>query len=334
MLPVVALLLGFLGLAGVYHAYATRRDRQRFPPPGRLVDVGGFRLHLVAQGDAAAKPTVILDAGMVSFSSNWAWVQPEVAKVTQVIAYDRPGLGWSDPGPEPRDAHSTARELHAAFEKASISGPYVVVGHSYGGLTMRAFADLYPDEVAGLVLVDASHPDQWAHIPASKGGGRIAGAQRVMSGIGYLGLFRLLSQEAETLARGLPPQQQAEIKAFCMLPGSLQTGSKALAVWDSQTRPQINSAAGYGSKPLVVLSVTEQAAYAEVLTRLQRELPSLSSNSKHVTVEGATHESLVSNATFARQVTDAILQVVSAVRTGRPLAREAASEPSPDLPQL
>lgn len=184
---------------------------------------------------------------------------------------------------------------------------------------MRAFADLYPDEVAGLVLVDASHPDQWVHIPASKDGRRLAGAQRIMSRVGYVGLFRLLSQEAEMLARGLPPQQYGEIKAFCMLPGSLQVASSALAVWDSMTRPQINSAQGYGSKPVFVLSVTEQARYAEVLTRLQSELSSLSSNSKQVSVDGATHEALVSYEAHAHHVTSAILEVVSAVRTGQPL---------------
>jgi pimeloyl-ACP methyl ester carboxylesterase len=316
-----ALLVG----GAVYHAYATRRDRQRYTPPGRLIDAGGFQMHLLPAGDATARPTVILDAGMVSFSSNWAWVQPEVAKVTQVVSYDRAGLGWSEPSSQPRDAQTSARELHTALENAGIGGPYVVVGHSYGGLTMRAFADLYPDEVAGLVLVDASHPDQWAHIPVSKGGRRVAGGQKLMMNLGRFGLLRLLDKEARMLAEGLPPQQYAEIMAFCMLPSSLAVSSRALAVWDEVTRPQINGGSGYGSKPLIVLSVTEQAMYADVLTRLQNELPTLSTNSKHITVEGATHENLVSNEKFARAVTDAILEVVSAVRSGQPLSQNKAA---------
>lgn len=320
LIIIAALLVG----GAAYQVYATRRDRQRYAPPGRLVDAGGFQIHLLQSGESTARPTVILDAGMVSFSSNWAWVQPEIEKVTQVVSYDRAGLGWSEPGSQPRDAQTSARELHAALENAGITGPYVVVGHSYGGLTMRAFADLYPDETAGLVLVDASHPDQWTHIPVSKGGRRVAGGQKLMMNLGRFGLLRLLNKEAKTLAEGLPARQYGEIMAFCMLPASLGVSSDTLAVWDDLTRPQINAGQGYGSKPLIVLSVTEQAMYADVLTRLQNEMPALSTNSKHITVEGATHENLVSNETFARSVTNAILEVVSAVRSGQPLNQPAA----------
>jgi hypothetical protein len=108
-----------------------------------------------------------------------------------------------------------------------------------------------------------------------------------------------------------------------MLPATLKVSSKALAWWEERTRPQINGAKPLGSKPLAVLSVTEQAMYAEVLTGLQNELPSLSTNSKHITVQGATHENLVSSEQFARFVTDAILEVVAAVRAGQPLKQTA-----------
>jgi pimeloyl-ACP methyl ester carboxylesterase len=314
ILLVVAVLLI---TAAFYQSFATRKDRSRFPPPGQMIDAGGHRLHLLVQGEGT--PTVILDAGMVSFSSNWAWVQPEVAKATRVVAYDRAGLGWSDPGPQPRDAQHSARELHTALGNARINGPYVLVGHSYGGLVMRAFADLYPDEAAGMVLVDASHPDQWANIPASRNGQTLANVQKIMRLLGQFGLFRLFQKEAETLAAGLPPRQYAEIKAFCMTPAALAVSSNALSIWDSMTRPQINNARSLGDMPLVVLSVTEQAMYAEVLTRLQNELPALSSNSQPVTAHGATHENLVSNREHAQVVTDAILRVVEAARTGQPL---------------
>ena len=107
MSPVVWILGAILVLAVAASAYETlteRNERHRLPPPGQLVDVGGYRLHLLVMGAGQPGPTVILDSGMVSFSSNWAWVQPEVAKVAPVVAYDRAGLGWSDPGPKPRDA--------------------------------------------------------------------------------------------------------------------------------------------------------------------------------------------------------------------------------------
>jgi pimeloyl-ACP methyl ester carboxylesterase len=318
LLVIVVVVAGLLVAAACYESFATRRDQTRFPPTGQMVDAGGHRLQLLTMGEGT--PTVILDAGMVSFSSNWAWVQPEVAKATRVVAYDRAGLGWSDPGPPPRDAERSARELHVALGNAGMNGPYVLVGHSYGGLVMRAFADLYPDEAAGLVLVDASHPDQWANIPASRNGQTNATGQKVACWLARVGLFRVWTTEAETLAAGLPPRQYAEIKAFCMTPAALSVSSNALAVWDSMTRPQINQAKKLGDMPLVVLSVTEQALYAEVLTRLQNELPALSSNSQQITVQGATHENLVSRQEHAQVVTDAILRVVEAARTGKPLA--------------
>jgi hypothetical protein len=141
--------------------------------------------------------------------------------------------------------------------------------------------------------------------------------QKVMGALGRFGLFRLMTKEAEMLAAGMPPRQYAELKAFTMTPAALAVSSNALAVWDSMTRPIINQAKPLGNLPLIVLSVTEQAMYADVLTRLQNELPALSSNSKHITVQGATHENLVSQREHARVVTDAILQVVEAARTGK-----------------
>jgi pimeloyl-ACP methyl ester carboxylesterase len=115
---------------------------------------------------------------MASFSPNWHWVQTQLAPMGRVVAYDRAGLGWSEPGPGPRDAQQSAGELHTALQNAGIPGPYVVVGHSYGELVVRAFTDLYADEVVGMVLVDASHPDQWAQIPASRDGQLLALSNR------------------------------------------------------------------------------------------------------------------------------------------------------------
>lgn len=311
----LVLLLGLIGFGVVYQRYATRRDIQKYPPPGQMVEAGGFQMHMQIAGKEQAAPTVILDAGMVSFSANWAWVQPEVAKFARVVAYDRARLGWSDPAPaKPRDAGTSAKELHTALQNAGLSGPYVLAGHSYGGLMIRAFTALYPGEVAGLVLVDGSHPDQWVRMGVKS---RVVGiSNRVSAFLARAGLFRLFQQEAETLAGGLPPQQYGEIKAFCMQPYALATGGDALAVWDDISRPLVNNAGDLGNRPLVVLSVTEQPRMGEKLTELQAELPGLSTNSKHITVQGATHEGLVSRKENAQFVIDAIRDVVEAVRTG------------------
>ena len=115
-------LVGGLVLTGlIYQATATVVDESNYPPPGQLVDVGGHKLHIYCTG--AGSPTVILDASSIDTVSNWAWVQPEVAKTTRVCAYDRAGLGWSDLGPEPRDARRNSLELHTLLQRSSITGP-------------------------------------------------------------------------------------------------------------------------------------------------------------------------------------------------------------------
>jgi pimeloyl-ACP methyl ester carboxylesterase len=322
MSPLAALVLLILGLAAVafaYEAVTERKERQRLPPPGRLVDVGGYRLHLVVMGVDQAGPPVIVDGGMVSFSSNWAWVQPELAKVVRVVAYDRAGLGWSDPGPRPRDAGRSAKELHIALEQLGITGPYVLAGHSYGGLAARAFAAVYPQDVAGVVLVDGSHPDQWVRFGVSS---KVLGyGNKVSSVLARFGLFRVFDKEYKLLADGLPSRAYAELMAFGRTPRALSTAGDAALAWDDRTRPLVNNAAGLGDLPLIVLSVTEQRRMGDKLTAMQAELPGLSSQSRHITVEGAYHEGLLAQRDSARVVTESILRVVEAVRSGRPLAQ-------------
>jgi len=126
-------------------------------PPGKLVDVGGYRLHIRAVG--LGKPTVMLIAGSGDFSFDWALVQPGVAEFTRVASYDRAGLAWSDPGPAPRTIGQNVLELHTLLQKAGLAPPYVLVGQSYGGLIARSFASSYRQEVQGIVLLDASHED-------------------------------------------------------------------------------------------------------------------------------------------------------------------------------
>ncbi len=130
-------------------------DTTRYPPPGQLVDIGGHRLHLHCVGQGS--PTVVLDAGLGAFSLDWGAVQPQIATSTRVCAYDRAGLGWSEPGPRPRSPQQFADELHTLLTNAGVEGPYVIVAHSISGKTARLFASQHPKDVAGMVLVDARH---------------------------------------------------------------------------------------------------------------------------------------------------------------------------------
>jgi pimeloyl-ACP methyl ester carboxylesterase len=318
---VVVIIVGLLILSAVYQVIATWLDKRSFPPPGQLLDVGGHRLHLNVMGETKDSPTVILEAGMASISSNWGWVQRELAKTTRVIAYDRASLGWSDPGTKPLDAAKSARELHIALEKAGIEPPYVLAGHSYGGLVVRMFTDLYPNDVVGLLLVDSSHPDQWAHIPASKGGQTVAVGNRVTAFLARFGVMRLFHLEEPFIA-GLPPREYAEMQAYLAKPDGWLAGADGLMAWRDLSQQQVNEARPLDDLPLFVLSVTEQDRYADVLTALQAQLPALSSNSTHITVKGATHYTLVSRQEYAAVVSDAILRVMDAACAGEPLSTQ------------
>jgi pimeloyl-ACP methyl ester carboxylesterase len=139
-------------------------SRPAAPPPlGELVDVGGYRLHLACQGDGG--PTVVMEAAIGETGLLWSLVQPAVAQTTRACVYDRAGYGWSDPSPRPRTAAVMVDELRGLLATAEVPGPYVLVGHSFGGLLVRLYAARYPQEVAGLVLVDSAHEDQYRRAP-------------------------------------------------------------------------------------------------------------------------------------------------------------------------
>src|SRR5215471_422569 len=126
-------------------------------PPGKVIDIGGYRLHLNCSGNKG--PTVVLIAGAGDFSFDWSLVQPKIGEFARVCSYDRAGFAWSDPGPTPRTMKQEAFELHLLLAAAGIKGPYLLVGHSLGGLIARVYFDQYPQEVAGIVLVDSTHED-------------------------------------------------------------------------------------------------------------------------------------------------------------------------------
>ena len=163
---VVGLILLFLMLAAIgmiYENISEARDRRFNPMSGRRFDVGGYRMHIDCTGEGS--PAVILESGLGDSYLSWRKVQPEIAKFTRVCSYDRAGLGYSDPSPQPRTSKVIAGELNALLKAAGVPPPYVLVGHSMGGFHVRVFVGLYRSEVAGMVLVDASHPDQDNRFP-------------------------------------------------------------------------------------------------------------------------------------------------------------------------
>ena len=193
-LIVISGLLAVAACAGAaYQWVATRNDLAAHPPPGHLVDVGGHRLHLWCTGSGA--PAVILESGLGSSTASWGFVQPDVARFTRVCSYDRAGLGYSDPGPSPRTARRIAHELAQLVDRGGVGGSLVLVGASFGGLTVRVFASEHPQRAAGLVLVDATHEDQPHDVP---------GLAPFVPLLSTVGLFRVLG-----VSFGLSPDSLA-----------------------------------------------------------------------------------------------------------------------------
>lgn len=320
-------LLGLLGVivvllvAGmVYQAIGSAGDARRYPPSGQLVSVGDYRLHLNCVGEGS--PTVILETMSGGMSAYWAWIQPEVAQKTRVCAYDRAGRGWSDPGVTPRDLWGTAEDLYTLLQNAGIEGPYVLVGHSIGGLYVRAFADQHPDEMAGMVLVDAVHPEDFKRFPEEEEQEKTYSMiTAFFPALARIGLFRLyFASGGEIDFPDLPAQQHAEVASFWSSPAYFQN-SRAEGQMGSAIREQGQALLDLGDIPLVVISA---GINPPNWITLQAELPLLSTNSTHITVEDATHGSLAFNPNHAQQTSTAILQVVEAAKTGGEVEELAA----------
>jgi pimeloyl-ACP methyl ester carboxylesterase len=313
----VWLVVGLLALAvigAIYQVVATQIDQRTYSPPGEMVNVNGHLMHINCLGEGG--PTVILEAANLGMSAHWVRVQQQLAQSMRVCAYDRAGMGWSEAGPEPRDAKQISSELHTLLKGADTEAPYVLVGHSYGGLYTRMYAARYPKQVAGVVLVDSSHPEQFTR---SEEGRAMYEQNRRMGAfipwLTHLGVIRLTN--FYPAHPDLPAQQRAQIEAFNSSTQQLATTVEEFSA-TPQTNSQVRSTQSLGDKPLAVVSAGQQSPD---WLEMQDELSALSPNSIHRVVEGATHESLLYDKGDS-QVTSAVIeQVVDAGRTDQPLAR-------------
>ncbi|HYF63567.1 MAG TPA: alpha/beta hydrolase [Herpetosiphonaceae bacterium] len=281
---------------------------RQHPAPGVLVDLGGYRLHLHCTGSGS--PAVILESGQGELGLTWANVQPVVAKTTRVCSYDRAGYGWSEPGPQPRTASASVDELRALLQKAGVAPPYVLVGHSIGGLYAKLYAHRYPDEVAGMVLVDSSHEDQNEGLDPAFA----AAIQQVTSQS-----ERQISQIKPLIASGIMALAPGMMGASAKLPADTREAYNALLATDSRSietnlaefkateasfaEVRAANITTLGAIPLLVLTrgqaeplppgvsidpaVVAQAE--ERFHRLQTEVAALSSGGHLVVVEDSGH---------------------------------------------
>lgn len=164
-LTILASLLILAIVGAAYQQIGSRMDARQLPEPGRLVDIGGYRLKINCSG--IGSPTVILESGLGDFLAEWQSVQLQISSFTRVCSYDRAGYGESDAGPLPRTSLESSRELHALLQNAGEHPPYILVGHSFGGYNVRVFNGKYPSEVAGVVLADSPQEDQYGLLPVA-----------------------------------------------------------------------------------------------------------------------------------------------------------------------
>lgn len=310
------ILLVVLSLVGfIYENAAEIRDQEAYPPPGQMIDVDGHAMHILCAGEGS--PTVILEAGAGHFSAMWGWVQPALAQQTRVCAYDRAGYGWSAPGPEPRDADHVAAELHTLLAEVGVEPPYVIVGHSLGGIYTRVYNARYPGEVIGMVWVDTTHPDNWTRQGESiQTLQTLASVSSVLSRIGLMRLF--YGSEHFNL-----PGTGSDVIVANIASGQY---------WDTQ-RADINAAVAtldegraagdLGDMPLAVLASVDypEGSGRDTELALQAELAALSTNSTFEVVDGAHHLTLATDEQYAQHVIDAIANVIAAAQDGEPLAQ-------------
>jgi pimeloyl-ACP methyl ester carboxylesterase len=258
----------------IYESLAEVSDAKTYPPPGQLVDVGGYRLHINCTGTGS--PTVVIDAGWGDWSTGWGFVQPEVAKTTRVCTYDRAGTGWSEAGPLPRDAVQYAKELHTLLQNADIPGPYVMVGHSLGGFPVRVFVHDYASEIAGIVLIDSMTPQQFTPSPTEvqSPSGSQPQPFSLPAVLARFGVVRLLAKPL-----GLAPLTAPDEKAYYSRLVRPQNVQAYISEGQGMTAAGAEASAvkTFGDLPLIVLTarLNKMPGWQEG----QTELLQLSSNS-------------------------------------------------------
>jgi pimeloyl-ACP methyl ester carboxylesterase len=319
VLRALLMLVILLAAAGfIYENISEARDIRFHPMPGRLVDVGGYKMHIHCAGQGT--PTVVLDSGLGDSYISWQKVQPQIAQFTRVCSYDRAGIGYSDSSPRRRTSKDIAEEMHTLLRNAAIAGPIILVGHSMGGYDVRLYTSLYRADVAGMVLVDASHPDQENRFPAAiknLEGTWLREAEFLEFSMPF-GIPRLMGLcDPDPAIRAVEcnfhtaRENVVEIKAF------------------GESAGQAAAAGSLGALPLVVLShdpdkpVTDLPAELAKPTndaweKMQEELGRLSTKGTQVIAKGSAHYIQLDRPDV---VIDAVRKMVEQTRSAGPVAK-------------
>src|SRR3954447_8455501 len=310
--PVIAV-LALASIGALYGQVADIRDQHAVATPGQLYDVDGHRLPLDCRGHGS--PTVVLSNGLGEISAGWARITGPLAASTRVCAYDRAGQGWSEEAATPRDGVQSAEDLHTLLAKVGEHGPYVLVGHSTGGTYVMTYAARYPEQVAGLVLLDSSSPEQFTRMPAFAG--QYATVMRrgfaLLPTLSRIGVTRLVPATSD-----LPAADAAKVTAITSGPDYYRNQRDEISVIP-QLFAEAQALTTLRDRPLAVLTASATRTGADGWVAAQNQLATLSRNSFHRTVP-STHVGLLEDNGPAAASLRAITQVLSSVPTGRPLA--------------
>jgi len=250
LVALVGLIVLLLLLGVLYQFVATRLAYRNYPAPGEMVSVSGHDMQIYCTGKASGSPTVVIDSGLGGGLLDWQTVQPKVAPFARVCSYDRSGIGWSESGPNPRTSQRIVKELHSLLADAGEEGPYVLVGHSFGGVNLQLYASEYPEQVAGMVLADSALDTRALNKDLRKAVAGIQPSPLTIKATAPLGIPRLLASQGGSLPKRLAQERSA-----------IYNGTRHLyAVADETATVQksvaeaTDAAPSLGEKPLVVLS--------------------------------------------------------------------------------
>lgn len=308
-------ILALCAVGGAWQTIAQAGDTNPFLTSGQLVSVDGHQLRLQCTGTGS--PTVILEGGAGATSADMGWVAPAVASQTRTCVYDRASRGGSQPAATAQDGAQIATDLHALLHKANVPGPYVLAGHSFGGLYVRVFAAHYPDEVAGLALLDSTASSKPAKsvVPApdstsSDTIGRVATLASLTVPVGIARLYGAVTGNS-----GLPARNEDQLAYDTTQANTVRSVADEY-MRGGATGQEAASLRDFGDKPLYVLTAGEHPGswMAD-----QKQSVTLSTNSVWRVVKGSSHQGLLQEKQYAAQTSKAVLDVVAAVRNHRPL---------------
>lgn len=330
-LKIVGGLLGLVILVPLLTGLIMKGIGPAVPPPGKLVDVGGHKLHIYCEGSLHGSPPVLIEAGLGVSSSYYHWIQANLARSTKVCTYDRAGLGWSDGDKRPRELGDVVEQLHTLLEKTGFERPYVLAGHSIGAIILREYVARYPSEVAGLAFLDGSHPNQTQALGLEK----IDMKTEVEKGLKMyrlmvdLGLNRLYDPALAEVKSEFPTPILAQLRYTTddSYFDAVSAEYEGLVPHTNLPRPNDN----FGDRPTVVIQAgatwdpaslppTVDVARVEAgWPKLQQETAALSTRGKYAVVKNASHMSLVHDEAYANQAADLIREVLEACAATQPL---------------